>query len=662
METATQVAEPLSDLSLLWLPPERLSLSAWAERHFILSPEYSAKVGLITLDPWQREIFDAFTDPAVEEISLMVGTQLIKTLFLQVAATYAICEDPGPILFVGYSDSDAEKYSKERFGPMIRDIPELHARISPAKSRDPDNTIQHKLFPGGTIDFVGSKSPANLARRTIRYLFFDEIDKYDRSSGTEGDPIALGKRRTVRFGSRRKIIMTCSPTVRGTSRIGAAYEESDQRKPYVSCHACGHAQILTWPNVIFDSSLSIVDAAAGARYRCEKCGALWTESDRRQNIRDSVTWKPHAPFTGKAGFWISHLYSTLQLHSLSELTSEFLDAVRSGKKERLQVFLNTDLAELWEEAGERPDWELLYSRAEDYDIGVEATLPAGVVFLTAGVDVQARRLEMQVLGYGEVRNGESIEVHTWVVDYQVIELFESNGVGKMTEAPEFWIELRRLFERRYRHAAGVELPIITMSIDVGHNPDPVYKFAHGAPQPVYGPAGLIVSSPGTVLCVRGYDSEHLNAIHRVTERETARQRKGAGQDLPIITLGTGYLKTDLYSELMGRGDQAQRIHLSARLDKSYFRGLVAEKRIVSAKTGDVTWEKVYPRNEPLDTWVYARGGFAAMRADRFTSEQWNLLRKKFGLPTTGEAPSKLKKRPAGTYTSPYLDNEHDEDY
>jgi phage terminase large subunit GpA-like protein len=236
----------LEDLPSAWLPTERLPLSQWAEENLILSPEYSARTGHLKLYPWQRAIFDSFTDPQTEQITIMCGTQLVKTLFIQAAIAYVIAVDPGPILAVQCKDEDAKKFSKERLSPMIRDTPLLRELVAEPKSRDSSNTIQHKKFPGGTIDLVGTMSPANLARRSIRYLFFDEVDRYLGSSGAEGDPVDLGIRRTVTYGSRAKVIMTCSPTIAGESRIAAAYEATDQRKPYVACHDCGTFQVLEW--------------------------------------------------------------------------------------------------------------------------------------------------------------------------------------------------------------------------------------------------------------------------------------------------------------------------------------------------------------------------------------------------------------------------------
>lgn len=90
---------------------------------------------------------------------------------------------------------------------------------------------------------------------------------------------------------------------------------------------------------------------------------------------------------------------------------------------------------------EAPDWERLYERREAYPVGI---VPAGGLFLTAGVDVQRDRLECEVVAWG--RNKES-----WSVDYRVLD-------GD-TAQPEVWRKLDRLLGRDWPHACGTTLPI-----------------------------------------------------------------------------------------------------------------------------------------------------------------------------------------------------------
>ena len=103
-----------------------------------------------------------------------------------------------------------------------------------ARARDSGNTLLHKTFPGGHITLTGSNSPAGLASRPIRIVFADEVDHYDASAGTEGDPINLAAKRTITFWNR-KLVMMSTPTLKGLSRIESAFELSDARYFEIPC-------------------------------------------------------------------------------------------------------------------------------------------------------------------------------------------------------------------------------------------------------------------------------------------------------------------------------------------------------------------------------------------------------------------------------------------
>ena len=89
-----------------------------------------------------------------------------------------------------------------------------------------------------------------------------------------------------------------------------------------------------------------------------------------------------------------------------EAAREFLAAKRLP--ETLRVWVNAFLGESWEDAGEQVDDYAVANRRETY----AAQVPAGVVVLTAGVDVQDDRLEVEVLGHGRDEESWSIKWHT----------------------------------------------------------------------------------------------------------------------------------------------------------------------------------------------------------------------------------------------------------
>src|ERR1019366_9093658 len=230
--------------------------------------------------------------------------------------------------------------------PMIRDNAVLHNRLQDS-NRDGQNTLLTKIFPGGNLSLVGSISTGNLARRSIRYLMLDEIDKYPHSAGKEGDPVKLAAKRLMTFGSRKKTIMTCSPTVAGTSRIAKAYANSDMRRPWVPCPICGKFQVLKWPQVRWQSGIARELQPATAYIQCLHCPAHWSDQQRKA-VCERAVWRadrPERTASGIVGFWISHLYSPWA--ELSNMVEEFL----SSKSDRnlFQTFVNTVLAEEWQE-------------------------------------------------------------------------------------------------------------------------------------------------------------------------------------------------------------------------------------------------------------------------------------------------------------------------
>jgi phage terminase large subunit GpA-like protein len=365
-------------------------------------------------------------------------------------------------------DKDAKDFSKERLAPMIRDTPRLKAKVATSKSRDSGNTIEEKRFPGGILAVTSAGSPGNLARRAIRFLFADEVDKYAASAGAEGNPVSLARKRMATFRHRAKEIDTCSPTVDG-SEIDRGYEASDQREYWVPCPKCGCFQSMIKKfrqQVRWDSSLSSREEQAdSARYHCESCDVPWNDADR-WNAVEHGEWRANRPFTGVAGFWISELYSPWK--QLKDIVLDYL--TKKDNVEDLKTFINTSLVENWTEPGETLEWERLLQQREPYPVGI---VPPGGLFLTAGVDVQREnggRLEVEVVAWG--RNRES-----WSVDYRIL-------LGDPSK-PEVWAKLEAIRTEQFPCAGGGHLTIERMFVDSGDGSitPSVYEWVRTQPRP-----------------------------------------------------------------------------------------------------------------------------------------------------------------------------------
>lgn len=587
----------LCSLFKLVKPKPKLSLSQWADSYRYTSREASAEVGKWETRPYQCEPMDEFTNPRVRTIVIMSAVQMLKTEFILNAIGYVIHLDPGPILVVQFRDTDCDIFSKRRLAPMLRDTPILRGLVADSKSRNSGNTITDKTFPGGHIRIAASASPGNLAALPIRYLFCDEIDKYPPSAGPEGDPITLAEGRTAEFPLSCKEILTCSPTVKGLSRIEKAYEESDKREYFVPCPSCGEFQVLKWAQVKWDNLLPTKKKRSeSAVYCCEYCAAEWEDAARWKAIY-SGQYRATAQFNSTVGFRISSLCSPKK--RLSQLVAKFLAA--QGDQERLKAFINTELAETWEEKGEAPEWEQLLSRREERQPG---TVPAGGLFLTAGVDVQRDRLECEVVAWG--RNRES-----WSVDYQIFE-------GKTSEAT-VWKQLEVYKSQTFPTETGCELPISRMFVDSGDSTQEVYNWVRSQPS-------------SQVQAIKGSDRGMLPVGQPSPVDVTVNGKKIKG-GLKIRMINVAFFKSELYAALKLRKPTDEELQQGFSFPQGYchfpsggnygdehFKQLCAEQLVsrLNRRSGrsKSEWQQLRPRNEALDCRIYARAAAYSLGYDR----------------------------------------------
>ncbi len=553
-------------------PPPKLTISEWADRYRMLSREASAEPGKwrTSRAPYQRGILDAFSEPMVERVVVMSSAQVGKTEVINNVAGYFMDQDPAPILVVQPTLEMAEAWSKDRLAPMLRDTPRLRGKVAPVRARDSGNTLLHKNFPGGHLTAVGANSAAGLASRPIRIVLGDEIDRYPASAGAEGDPVTLATKRTATFWNR-KIGLFSTPTIKGFSRIEAAFVEGDQRYYHVPCPDCAHLQRLVWSNLKWDDN-----RPETAHYVCDNCGVCIEEAQKHRMLEAGV-WIAKNPGSRIASFHLSALYSPWA--RWEELVREWLDS--QGNPERLKVFVNTVLGETWEEEGERITPEGLRAHCSEYP----AEVPAGVGLLVAAVDVQGDRLELLVKGFG--RGEES-----WRICHQQI----WGDPGR----EEVWAELETWLLRSWQHEAGAMLQVAATAIDTGgHHSEQVYRFV--APR-----AGR------RVWAIKG----HAQPGRPVWGRPSRQNRFGA-RNVPV---GTDTAKDLIFARMKIHQASPGYMHFPAfhsatpdshrgfdRCDDEYLAQLASEKVVTRYVKGRPvrSYEKVRPRNEALDLEVYA---------------------------------------------------------
>ncbi|QAT17901.1 phage terminase, large subunit [Candidatus Velamenicoccus archaeovorus] len=426
-----------------------MTVSEWADTFRRLDVKTSAEPGQwsTTRTPYLKGIMDAFTDPFVDEITVMAASQVGKTEAMYNMLGYVIDQDPGPTLMVSPRADDAKSVSYNRIRPMIEVSPVL-SKYLPENLDDITKLEYH--FDRMILYFAGSNSPADLASRPIRYLFLDEVDKYPKFSGREADPIKLASERQKTFWNK-KTIKVSTPTTR-EGYIFREYEKSDQRRFYVPCPHCGKLQVLLfgqikWPRE--ESSPERIKNERFAWYECFYCGKK-IEDLQKQKIMQSGEWIPEKKEKNRnRGFWVSSLYSPWL--TWSDIAAEFLKS--KDYIELLMNFVNSWLAEVWEEKIEETTVDKVRNLARDYDEGI---VPDEVLVLTAGVDVQKDHFYFVIRGWGYYEE-------SWLI-----------RAGRA----EYWDDLvEALFKTEYKRLTSNETLNIYMScVDSGFRTDEVYRF------------------------------------------------------------------------------------------------------------------------------------------------------------------------------------------
>lgn len=557
--------------------PPRVPLSEWADKYRYLSLESNPTGGRWRTEttPYLREILDCLSDEEHEKVVVQAPSQFGKSECILNLVGEIMHLDPGPVLIVQETIDNARSWSKDRLVPMLRDTPALRGKISSARGKTiaedvTSNEALHKTFPGGHITAVGSNSGAGLSMRPIRYVLCDEIDAWELSAGEEGDQLSLAEKRTTWFFNR-KIVVISSPRLKATSRIEPLYLQSDQRKLYVPCPHCGYFQQLLFPSLKWEMSADRLPIPESVHFACMKCSRR-IEEQHRAAMLAACEWRAKFPGREIAGFqtWAVHCPPVPWAALAREYVTDHKDP------EKYKVFVNTRLAETWEEPSDAPAWEPLKERAQLEGLQ-QWVVPHGVGFLTVGADVQGDRIEFSVWGWGA--GSES-----WLIGHDII-------YGNTdTEEPYLTFEARAFIPYNQPSRNRTLSPLLAC-IDTGYNSQEVYWFCRTRPH-IYAVKG---SSPAQAAVVSAPSWQDIDYKGR-------KQKAG----VQLWTVGVSRIKRNFYGRLRNRTPGPRFVHFPADLDDEYFRQITAEKIVTGINKGYPTqeWKKTYD-NECLDCSNYA---------------------------------------------------------
>ncbi len=574
-------------------PDTELKVSEWANEYRVLAPTAASEPGKWRTErtPCLKEVMDSLSpSSSAEKVVFMKGAQIGGTEAGNNWIGYIIDQTPGPMLVVQPTVEMGKRWSKGRFAPLIESTPCLKSKVKDPRSRDSGNTVQSKEFPGGIVVITGANSSVELRSMPVKYLFLDEIDAYPGDSGGEGDPVLLSIACTNTF-ARRKIFLVSTPTIHGISRIEKEFEATDKRYFFVPCPHCNYYQVLKWSQIKWEDKNPNT-----AHYICIECGKK-IENHQKTEMLARGEWRATgegAKEGAKIGFHLSSLYSPVGWYSWTQAVEDFLHAKEN--EQLLKVWINTTLGETWVDKGEVPDWKQLFERRENFPIG---TVPKGKVILTAGVDVQKDRLEVEVVAWGMGRE-------SWSIDYQVFEGDTGGG--------EVWERLSELLNHHFIGENGLEYMISMMAVDAGYATQEVYNWVRSH------------QGSGRVMAVKGANKAlvPLNSPSRVDVTVGGKKlRRG----MKLWPVGVSILKSELFQLLNVLTEGAPGYCHFPEYPPEYFKQLTAEQLITKVVKGYTKqeWQKIRDRNEVLDCRIYARAASIALGIDRWPESKWNSL-------------------------------------
>ena len=590
-----------------------LNVWQWAEANRVLSAKASAEPGEYRTDrvPYVREIMESLSASSdVQRIVVAKGSQLGFSELSNNFLGYIMDQAPGPTLLVLPTLELAKLYSRQRLASMIEDCPALRRKVHRAATRDSDNTTLAKSFPGGMLVLAGSNSAAGLRSMPARNLVFDDLDAFAPEAGEEGDPIYLAERAALTFGARAKILKISTPTFEGRSRIWEAFQETDQRFYFVPCPRCGDYSTISFgPDsrfipearkwLTFDKNEKDRAVPESTRLHCSACSTS-IEEHQKTAMLAAGEWRPTriSEDPNARGYHLSSFYSPLGWTSWEKIVRDFDGARRNDAK--LRPIVNQRFGEPWRERGEAPDWAILFRRREHY---TPELVPAGACILTAGVDVQADRFEVEIKAWGA-------GLESWSIAYLVIP-----GGPQDRQA---WADLERLLARTFPHATGAELAISKLCIDTGWATQLVYNWVRRQDRrrvaAIKGREGssVVISTPKRVDVVgstgktlrRGVELWHVGV-----DEAKSTIYAWLGSEPPNNPAEEGFPPGWMHFPDWG---------------EEYFRQLTAERLVARTVHGlrRYSWEKSYDRNETLDCNVYAFAAATLLGLPRWTSDRW----------------------------------------
>ncbi len=580
----------------LFCPPEEISTADWGERHIHILK--SSKIGPLRNEnnPPLIGIMNAADRKGqfknTRALVVCKGVQTGVTTAAHVILFRRMDSSGNNALLVMETEKKVRRISNQRIQPALRVSPRLAAQMSD----NPDDTSNYSIVmkTGFCLNMGWAGSLAALASDPCETVVLDEVDKYEHAMNIEE-----AKDRITIYRKTGLIVVLSTPGFEN-GPIMAELANCDTIMDYcVECPDCASLQAMVFENFWWPDRDEAAKGAEArkrlanrvlreklARYACSACGSLWDDHGRDRAVRLGLRHNYHGwkmkeeiDLPVAIGFrfpsWIS------PFKSLSDAAARWLKAQDSSQPGKLRAWYNNEAAEPFIEGKETISPEVLYGRREVYD----AEVPKGALWLSAAVDVQKERVEVEVKGWGP---GEE----SWGIVHKIIQ-------GPFLEE-KTQDALDDFLLRTFRHESGELLGIKRAFIDSGgYYTSQAYAFCKAREH-------------RGVYAIKGSSDPRADILDgKLVKRKDAVFQK----------IGVTACKDILFGRLALQEPGAGYMHFPMSYDREYFSQFLAE-RPAKSKAGHRYYEMIPGRrNEAIDLNNY---NLAALR---LYNPDWETLRR-----------------------------------
>lgn len=592
---AISAASIMSRAAALVDVPEPIGCADWCDQHFYLPSESSNTSGRWRTTPVQRAILNALGSDAIEKVDFYKPARFGGTKMLVGAHAYLSAHKRRNVGFYQPTAADANSFVKSEVEPSIRDCQPWHDALLSHADKSSQNTLSYKAFRGCNAHYLGAHSPNSFRRLTLDAVFLDELDGMQADVGREGSPTTLSWGR-VKNSIFKKQAQISTPTITGFSMIErSANAAADVLEYMVECPECREFGPIQWggKDTPFGFKWEGRDSST-VRHFCKDCGGGWDNGKLGQAIAPGY-WQGAKGYRTVDGLhWTKDGVDAIPPRHIAfkcwsayspfspwaQIVDEWYDA--QGDMGKLQAFTNTTLAETW---------DVKHSGTITAEI-IDGLIPtddlSAVVAVTAGIDVQDDRLEVQFVGHDQTGG-------IYVLGYEIYR-------GDMSQ-PAIYAEMGRdVLDARFQCGTR-ELGVTNACIDTqGHHTAMVHRF-------------LLANKARRVFVgING----NGGATYEIADKPGT--YKGV-KDSTFYSIGVNVLKQKIFTAIRNHDQDrgAFRIWAEARLPRDYGKQLTAEKMEIRRQNGldrvVFTNEKKL-RNEALDTGVYALAAKAYIKVHR----------------------------------------------